>query len=199
MDRFREALEDCSLTDLGFMGDPFTWCNNCHNSDGYIRERLDRAVADIDWRSRFPSYRVINGEPRHSDHRPIIVVLNEEEGAIGSQAAPAFRFEAGWAKEEECATIVENAWKLTVGPRAGSVEDAVREVAAELLDWSRNVLGDLEKRIKRARRALEECRRNTLDARTVAWEEILKYKLEKLEEQRSFLAPKSTPALIRKR
>jgi hypothetical protein len=35
MDRFREALDGCALTDLGFVGDPFTWRNNCHNSDSY--------------------------------------------------------------------------------------------------------------------------------------------------------------------
>ena len=65
MDRFREALEDCSLADLGFVGDPFTWRNNSHTSDNYIRERLDRAMADADWSQRFPGYRVINGDPRH--------------------------------------------------------------------------------------------------------------------------------------
>ena len=73
MDRFREALDDCALTDLGFVGDPFTWPNQSHTSDAYIRERLDRAVVDAAWCSRFPDFRVINGKPRHSDHRPIIL------------------------------------------------------------------------------------------------------------------------------
>ena len=49
MDRFREALEECSLDDLGFAGDPFTWRNNSHTDAQYIRERLDRAVADGAW------------------------------------------------------------------------------------------------------------------------------------------------------
>jgi len=33
MDRFKEALEDYELMDLGFEGDPFTWRNNSHTSD----------------------------------------------------------------------------------------------------------------------------------------------------------------------
>jgi hypothetical protein len=49
MDCFKEALEDCELMDLGFEGDPFTWWNNSHTSDGYIRETLDRAVACGAW------------------------------------------------------------------------------------------------------------------------------------------------------
>jgi hypothetical protein len=55
MDRFREALEDYELVDLGFEGDPLTWRNNNHNNACYIRERLDRAVANKVWMSRFPS------------------------------------------------------------------------------------------------------------------------------------------------
>lgn len=55
-------------------------------------------------------------------------------------------------------------------------------MAAELWDRSRNILGDLEKRIKRACRALEDCRKGPIHA---GREEILKYKLEKLEEQKN--------------
>jgi hypothetical protein len=74
------GLEYCALTDLGFVGEPFTWRNNYHNSDNYIRERLDRAAADDAWCARFLDFRVINGDPHHSDHRPIIVVINEDVG-----------------------------------------------------------------------------------------------------------------------
>ena len=35
-------------TDLGFTGDVFTWCNHNHNSDDYIKEKLDWAVANGD-------------------------------------------------------------------------------------------------------------------------------------------------------
>jgi hypothetical protein len=48
MVRFKEALEECELADLGFTGDPFTWRNNRHTSSSYIWERLDRAVASGD-------------------------------------------------------------------------------------------------------------------------------------------------------
>ena len=78
--------------------------------------------------------------------------------------------------------IVENAWKLIMEARGGKVVDAVKGVAVELWDWSKNILGDLEKRIKRAKKALEECRRSITNDRNVAREGILRYKLEKLEE-----------------
>ena len=77
---------------------------------------------------------------------------------------------------------MENAWKLIMEARGGKVVDAVKGVAVELWDWSKNILGDLEKRIKRAKKALEECRRSITNDRNVAREGILRYKLEKLEE-----------------
>ena len=58
-------------------------------------------------------------------------------------------------------------------------------MAQELVDWSRNVLGDLEKRIKRTRRLLEECRRGAINSQGVVREEILKFKLHRLEEQKN--------------
>ena len=36
-------------------------------------ERLDRAVADGEWRAWFPTFKVTNGDPKHSDHRPVIM------------------------------------------------------------------------------------------------------------------------------
>jgi hypothetical protein len=62
MDMFREALEDCGLEDLGYTCDLFTWRNYHHNVDCYIRERLDRAVANTEWRNLFLGYEVIHGD-----------------------------------------------------------------------------------------------------------------------------------------
>jgi hypothetical protein len=43
MNDFQEALSDCNLVDIGFIGDPFTW------KRGRVRERLDRAVVSPSW------------------------------------------------------------------------------------------------------------------------------------------------------
>ena len=44
---------DCDLQDLGFEGDVYTWRNNHHRAQGYVRERLDRALANMDWLIKF--------------------------------------------------------------------------------------------------------------------------------------------------
>ena len=110
MDKFRETLEDCGLHDLGFQGDPFTWRNNSHCISTYIKERLDRAVATIEWCNHFPNYRVINGDPGHSDHRPIIIYVHEErDNFVTREESRTFHFEARWLEEEKCDEVVHNA------------------------------------------------------------------------------------------
>ena len=62
-----------------------------------MRERLDRVVADGDWRARFLAFRVKNGDPKHSDHRPVIVETDWGETNLPRRrGSPPFRFEAGW-------------------------------------------------------------------------------------------------------
>lgn len=43
---FREALDFCGFCDLGYMGAPFTWCNNQYKGE-VTWIRLDRGVATI--------------------------------------------------------------------------------------------------------------------------------------------------------
>lgn len=184
MDKFREALEICSLSDLGFTGDMFTWRNNNHNSAHYIRERLDRAVADAGWCARFSEFSVRNGDPHHSDHRPVIVDTTSLQVPRHYNNKNVFRFEAGWVHEEDCEMVVGNAWRLTMEARGERVANAVKEVAAELLDWGRNTLGELEKRIKFMKKGMENCRKHNITRNSVAMGKILKYRLEKLVNQR---------------
>jgi hypothetical protein len=98
MDWFKEALEYCELDDLRFAGDAFTWRNNHHDPTKYIHERLDRAVASSAWQNRFPAYKVTNGDPRHSDHRPIIIKTHGAESVKRRGPARGMppRFEAQW-------------------------------------------------------------------------------------------------------
>jgi hypothetical protein len=153
MDRFKEALEFCELDDLGFVGDAFTWRNHSHDAAKYVHERLDREVATQSWRNRFLGYKVINGDPRHSDHCPIIV---DTHGSVRPRRGPAPahmpRFEAKWLEEEGCSAIVENAWSIATDIHGKDVAGAMKGVLGDLREWSRDVLGDLDKRISKIKK-----------------------------------------------
>lgn len=67
-----------------------------------------------------PLARVVNGGPRHSDHRPVILNTGSRGAQEWCRTMEAMRkFEARWLKEEECGDRVEEA--LAQSLEAGSV------------------------------------------------------------------------------
>ena len=54
MEIFNQVLEECRLSDLGFFGPKFTWCN-LREGNELVHERLDRGMASSGWRDLFPS------------------------------------------------------------------------------------------------------------------------------------------------
>lgn len=117
------------------------------------------AVANTAWRCKFPLVRVINGDPRHSDHRPIIVDVGDRELRRWGKPREVLRkFEAWWLEEEECATKVEETWSAALMEGEARMMELQGWVLRELWEWDRTVLGVLEKMVKNARRELERCR-----------------------------------------
>ncbi|KAK3187899.1 hypothetical protein Dsin_027460 [Dipteronia sinensis] len=55
---FREALEDCDLDDMVFIGPKFTRCNK-QKGDKIILERLDRGTCNRAWAIVFPDYLIL--------------------------------------------------------------------------------------------------------------------------------------------
>lgn len=51
---FRQAVSDCDLSDIMLEGYQFTWVKS-RGSEHMIEERLDRALANLDWLSTFPN------------------------------------------------------------------------------------------------------------------------------------------------
>lgn len=65
-----------------------------------------------------------------------------------------FHFEASWLEEEKCAEVVGEAWKAAMEAPQCSSHEALKEVARGLKHWSTNVLGDLEKRVKKNKKRM---------------------------------------------
>jgi hypothetical protein len=58
-----------------------------------------------------------------------------------------------------------------------------KRVLGDLWTWDKEVLGELEKRINKAKRDLERCRRISITLEQVNREHVLRYKLERLQDQ----------------
>lgn len=93
---------------------------------------------------------MVNGDPRHSDHWPMIIHTHYNEDIPQRTSARGFRFEAVWVEEDQCREIIKEVWGSSCGGAdGGKVADGLKEVAASLSNWSSNVLGDLVKSMKR--------------------------------------------------
>lgn len=104
--------------------------------------RLDRAVANNAWRSKFLLVRVINEDPRHSDHRPIIVEPGAKEKVQWRKRVEMMRkFEARWLEEEECGARVEEAWEQALTGDDVSLMEIQSRVLQELWVWDRGAWG----------------------------------------------------------
>ena len=146
-------------------------------------------MANLEWRSHFPAYKVINGDPRHSDHRPVIVILDPDPFRCfqnGAREQP--KFEASWLEEDQCEEVVHNAWHMAFLSGDVAIADAFRKVGAELQSWSKEVLGDLQNRINKAKKDLNRCRKRAISQEQVSLEQMLRYKLERLQDQKNIFS-----------
>jgi exonuclease III len=72
MEAFREVLSDCNLTDLGFVGVPYTY-DNKRQGRANVQVRLDRAVACPSWQDMFADSNVQHLTSPVSDHCPVLL------------------------------------------------------------------------------------------------------------------------------
>ncbi|XP_070664492.1 uncharacterized protein [Malus domestica] len=71
-----------------------------------VEERIDRALINGLWQDRWPNSLVTHGTVLGSDHCPLIIQSDSES----VQGRNAFKFEAFWAKEDECNQLVSSCW-----------------------------------------------------------------------------------------
>ena len=77
MMNFIETINACGLRDLGYNGPKFTW--NYEKADGVrIRERMDRALATLEWISLFPLAKLYHLSSSVSDHAPLVLRMTQK-------------------------------------------------------------------------------------------------------------------------
>jgi ribonuclease HI len=172
---FHDVLSECGLNDMGFVGDLYTWRR------GQIRERLDRAVANMQWAQLYPQSMLVNSESIRSDHRPIMMDTKYLDPPDRSAKK---RFEARWLQEDTVEEMIKAAWARAKARGEGpSFSEKVNEVHEELHSWDREVLKAPTRRISDLKKELERLKRGPMtEANTEAQKEIM-VRLELMLEQ----------------
>lgn len=99
---FRDMMQNCHLFDVGFQGSPFMW------KHGSLFQRLDGALCNIQWRTKFPSASIIHLPFFQSDHRVIMVQM--KRASPPNKKRRPFRFLASWLMHQDFPRFLAASW-----------------------------------------------------------------------------------------
>jgi hypothetical protein len=105
MAQFRDTLVSCRLGDLGYHGSKYTWSNK-QEKKSFVKERLDRATATPSWCAKFLNVTVKSLPVTNLDHLPLLIQF----GPVQWKPPKLFRYEAKWKIDEECHSVIQDAW-----------------------------------------------------------------------------------------
>jgi hypothetical protein len=160
MTQFRKVLEDCHFSDLGYIGSKYTW-TNCRQDGNFIKELLDKAVANMSWIQLYKKVEVNILAARTSDHKPLFISFTNMEENF-RQVQRGVKFEAKWLEDGESHGIITSAWNDC--PGGGSsiqmVQQKLEQCKTTLRRWNGQKYGCAEKAIKEKTKKLEILQKN---------------------------------------
>lgn len=134
-DLFSNWINNCNLLDLGFVGSKFTWKGPQWQGLDRVFKRLDRALCNSSWRTKFEEAIVLVLTTANSDHHPLLIKIHGEPPRILNKP---FRFEASWLKHEGFPVLVNSVWN-----KNDFLVSNLKQLANSLPLWNRNVFGDI--------------------------------------------------------
>lgn len=142
------AISQCGFLDLGYCGSPFTW-SRIHPTEGRICIRLDRALATVAWKSKFPRASVQHLSMSTLDHSMIAVSLPSSRTHY-KRPRPPFRFEEMWLRDPCCAEVVEDAWMEGLcQPNGVQISNFLDSCRTRLVAWNKTEFGLVRRQITR--------------------------------------------------
>jgi hypothetical protein len=162
MEGFRDAVDYCRFTDLGFSGLPYTWDNRQH-WHANIKVRLDRGLGDDRFFELFDNSRVTHVQTTKSDHCAVLISIGRSEWLDGANSGKPFRFENMWMRHEKYQGVVQDGWQ-TGNTDLATIHDALGHLRLSLTQWSREEFGSVKKQLRSLREKLERTRATSIRA-----------------------------------
>ncbi len=163
---FRDVLELCELSGLGFLGFPFTY-DNRRVGKANVKVRLDRAVENNRWRDLFSQAEVVHLVAPSYDHLPILLKCSAEQDRP-QPTRRCRRYEVMWEHDGALPEVIQNAWREAGAMgNLGDVAAALGKFMHTLHDWGKKKFGNVVKEINKSRSRLEELMAMNADQRTI--------------------------------
>lgn len=110
MTGFREAVDLCSLNDLGYIGLDWTFEKKINNNQ-FCRVRLDRALATAEWSERFPYATLRHLVAVKYDHAPIVLLNDLQDANRKVGLDKIFRYEQMWEQHVNFFPMLQTEWQ----------------------------------------------------------------------------------------
>jgi len=159
MEGFREAVDYCGFSDLGFRGLPYTWDNRREGSRN-IKVRLDRGLADAAWLDLFGGSLVTHVQTAESDHCAILVQFRASFSLERGRGKP-FRYENMWQRHHLYQDTGAGAWSSGCSS-LNDVNANLGNLQSTLTRWGREEFGSVKNELRKLRQRLELIRSRTI-------------------------------------
>ncbi|CAE6215989.1 unnamed protein product [Arabidopsis arenosa] len=154
---FRRMLRVAGLHDLKTYGGIYTWIGN--RSSGTIKSRLDRVVANADWKDKFPRAFAQLLEWIGSDHRPLLLHTENSKW----RGKKLFRYDNRWRLFPEAHSALQDTWnqKCSMLPPT-QFNEALKRCRHSLACWKSTNNLNSQKKIQQLHRELQSA--NQMDS-----------------------------------
>lgn len=138
---FNNFIMRAGLSDTGYVGHDFTWCNN-RSGDDKVWERLDRFLVNGPFISAFSNPKVTHLPMASSDHCPLLV-----QSINDNRFKSRFHFNRMWITHPSFRDVVESSWN-------GHIHDnplinfglKLKRLRSVLKRWNWEVFGDQKRK-----------------------------------------------------
>ncbi|XP_015068710.1 uncharacterized protein LOC107013272 [Solanum pennellii] len=141
---FISVIEACGLTDLGYNGIPFTWCNQ-KDANARVWKRLDRAIVNDKWLENMPQTTIEHLSAVGSDHSPLLMEIVKKE----DKHIKYFNFLNCWVDNPCFMDTVQKCWELKVnGNPFWQLHQKLKRLSSSLSVWSKNEYEDIFAKVR---------------------------------------------------
>ncbi|KAG5604515.1 hypothetical protein H5410_026007 [Solanum commersonii] len=141
---FISTMETCGLSDIGFVGPRYTWCNN-RRSGKRIWKRLDRVFVNDLWAENYQTNTIKHLSRVGSDHRPLLMKNHSDQNDF----IRYFRFLNLWTQHhQDFLQVVQDSWNMNViGNAMWRLQRELKALSKRFSQWSRNTIGNIYEQV----------------------------------------------------
>ena len=154
MDRFHEVVDLCEFRDLGYTGARYTKSRHFENGES-VWARLDRALANEEWMTKFANAKVVHISTIKSDHCMFCLQWDRNTRSR-MRTGKLFRFEAMWLHDPRCLEVVSEAWERGLSFLTSFlIQNYLQSCREALKHWNKVEFGHVGCRISALRTHLQ--------------------------------------------